>query len=272
MRRRMITLLAIVLAAYIAICALLFFRQRSMLYFPQAFDGGAVLALAGGARVGVTSLEQPGPGAVLYFGGNAEAVPHSLPELQAAFPGQSLYLMHYRGYGATPGVPTEEGLHADALALYEYVRARHPQLTVVGRSLGSGIATRLASERGVDRLVLVTPYDSMAGVAAHHYRWLPVGLLLRDRYDAAGNAARVNAPTTILVAEHDEVIPRASSEALYRSFRPGLASLRLVPAVGHNDISLRALKSDRTFCRRTGPSPVNINQGGCHEQFRQRDD
>lgn len=240
----MITLLAVILAAYLAVCALLFVRQRSMLYFPQAFDGGSVLALDGGARVGVTLHEQPGLGAVLYFGGNAEAVPDSLPELAAVFPGHSLYLMHYRGYGATPGTPSEAGLYADALALYDYVRARHPQVTLVGRSLGSGIATRLAGERPVERLVLVTPYDSMAAVAAHHYRWLPVGLLLRDRYDAARHTARVNAPTTLLVAERDEIIPRASSEALYRSFRPGLATFQLVPGAGHNDISLRTLKND----------------------------
>lgn len=234
----MITLLAIILAAYLAVCALLFFRQRSMLYFPQAFAGGTVLALEGGARVGATVDERSGPGAVIYFGGNAEAVGASLPELQAAFPEQSLYLMHYRGYGATPGEPTEEGLFADALALYAHVRARHPQVILVGRSLGSGIATRLASVQPVDRLVLVTPYDSMAGVAAHHYRWLPVRLLLRDRYESASYAPRVNAPTTILVAAQDEVIPRASSEALYRSFRPGLATIRVVSGVGHNDLSL----------------------------------
>lgn len=236
-----VTLLLTVLAIYVAVCTLVFFRQRSMIYYPQAFEGGTVLALIGGARVGVTLHEQPGPSAVIYFGGNAEAVGYSLPELQAAFPGQSLYLMHYRGYGATPGEPTEDGLFADAQALYEHVRAGHPQITLVGRSLGSGIATRLASVKPVDRLVLVTPYDSMAGAASHHFPWLPVRLLLRDRYDSASYAARVNAPTTIFAAERDEVIPRASSAALYRSFRPGLATFHVVPGVGHNDISLRQL-------------------------------
>jgi len=235
--RMLLSLLLLVLAVYLAVCTLVFFRQRSMLYYPQTFTGGTVLALGGGARVGVTLDDQPGPAAVIYFGGNAESVDGSLPELQAAFPGQSLYLMHYRGYGATLGEPTEEGLFADAQALYEYVRARHPQVTLVGRSLGSGIATHLASVRAVDRLVLVTPYDSMGVVAAHHFSWLPVRLLLRDRYDSASYAPQVNAPTTILAAELDDVIPRASSEALYRSFRPGLARFHLVPAVGHNDIS-----------------------------------
>ena len=240
---RMITaLLLTVLLVYVAVCAVVFFRQRSMIYFPQAFEGGTMLSLGdGGARVGVTLHEQPGPSAVIYFGGNAEAVGYSLPELQAAFPGQALYLMHYRGYGATPGEPTEAGLFADAQALYEHVRAQHPQVTVVGRSLGSGIATRLASVKAVDHLVLVTPYDSLAGAASHHFPWLPVRLLLRDRYDSASYAPKVNAPTTILAAERDEVIPRASSEALYRSFRPGLTTFRVVPGVGHNDISLRAL-------------------------------
>lgn len=238
----MITVLALLLAAYLALCALVFFRQRSMIYFPQSFDGGSVLALGGGARVGVTLVEQPGAAAVIYFGGNAEAVDASLPDLQAAFPGQSLYLMHYRGYGATPGEPTEEGLFADAQALHDYVRARHPQVTLVGRSLGSGIATRLASVHPVERLVLVTPYDSIGAVAVHHFRWLPVRLLLRDRYDSASYAPHVSAPTTILVAERDEVIPRASSEALYRAFRPGLATFQVARGVGHNDISLRQLQ------------------------------
>ena len=235
--RLVLTLLLLALGIYLAACALLFFRQRSMLYYPQAFAGGTVLALDGGVRLGVSRLELPGPGAVIYFGGNAEAVHGSLPELQSAFPAHSLYLMHYRGYGATPGEPTEAGLFADALALYDHVRARHPQVTVIGRSLGSGLATRLASVRPVDRLVLVTPYDSMGAVASHHFRWLPARLLLRDRFDSASHAASVDAPTTILAAEHDEVIPRASSEALYRSFRPGLASFHLLPGVGHNDIS-----------------------------------
>jgi pimeloyl-ACP methyl ester carboxylesterase len=235
-----VTLLLLALALYLAICALVFFRQRSMLYFPQAFDGGTVLEL-GGTRVGVTLLEQPGPAAVVYFGGNAEAVGFSLAELQAAFPGQSLYLMHYRGYGATPGQPTEQGLIADALALFEHVRAKHPQVTLVGRSLGSGIATRLASMKAVERLVLVTPYDSMAGAASHHFPWLPVRLLLRDRYDSASYAPQVKAPTTILAAARDEVIPLSSSEALYRRFRPGVATYHVVPGVGHNDISLRLL-------------------------------
>ncbi|WP_426339518.1 alpha/beta hydrolase [Pseudoduganella sp. S-14] len=239
--RIVLSLLLLVLALYLAVCALVFFRQRSMIYYPQAFEGGTVLALDGGARVGVTLHEQQGPSAVIYFGGNAEAVGYSLPELQAAFPGQSLYLMHYRGYGATPGEPTEVDLFADAQALYEHVRAQHPRVTLVGRSLGSGIATRLASVKAVERLVLVTPYDSMAAAASHHFPWLPVRLLLRDRYDSASYAPNINAPTTILAAERDEVIPRASSEALYRSFRTGLATFHVVPGVGHNDISLRAL-------------------------------
>ncbi|WP_431478708.1 hypothetical protein [Massilia eburnea] len=164
---RMVTsLLMIVLAVYVAVCAVVFFRQRSMIYFPQAFEGGTVLALDGSARVGVTLQEQPGPSAVIYFGGNAEAVGDSLPELQAVFPGQALYLMHYRGYGATAGEPSEAGLFADAQALYEYVRARHPQVTLVGtqpwqrhrypagqleagRPTGAGHALRQHGRRGL---------------------------------------------------------------------------------------------------------------------------
>lgn len=234
--RVLLSLLAAGLAAWVLLCALVFFTQRRLIYYPQSFSGGVVLEL-GEARVGVTRYQAPGARAVLYFGGNAEDVSYSLDELKTAFPGQALYLMHYRGYGATPGTPTEAGLFADALALYEHVRATHPEVTLVGRSLGSGLAVRLAGMRPASRLVLVTPYDSMAGMAQRHYPWLPVRWLLLDKYESSTYAATVTAPTTIIVAEQDEVIPLASSEALHRSFPPGIASWHVVRGVGHNDIS-----------------------------------
>ena len=128
-----------------------------------------------GAEVAVTTQPAQGTRALLYFGGNAEDVSASLPQLARDFPGRALYLMHYRGYGASTGRPSEAALHADALALFDKVHATQPQVAVMGRSLGSGVAVRLAAQRPVSALVLVTPYDSLRDGAARQRPVFPVG-------------------------------------------------------------------------------------------------
>jgi pimeloyl-ACP methyl ester carboxylesterase len=232
---------AVALAMYLAACAFLYFQQRHLLYFPQPMaPGGEAAALplrAQGPRVLVSTRELPGAQAVLYFGGNAEDVSGSLPMLQAAFPGRSLYLLHYRGYGGSEGSPTEAALVEDALALFDQVHARHPQVTVVGRSLGSGLAVHLAALRPVAKLVLVTPYDSIVGLAQEQYPFMPVSLLLEDRYESFRYAPRVHAPTHIIAAAQDRIIPRASTEQLFKRFAPGVARMDVVVGAGHNSIS-----------------------------------
>ena len=225
---------------YLAACAFLYFQQPQLLYFPQAARGREVPALplrAKGPRVLVSTRELAGPQAVLYFGGNAEDVSSSLPLLTRAFPHRALYLLHYRGYGGSEGRPSEAALVADARELFDQVHAKHAQVTVIGRSLGSGVAVRLASERPVARLVLVTPYDSIVGIAAEQYPFMPVSLLMTDRYDSYLYAPRVRAPTHLIAAGDDRIIPRASTERLLRRFAPGVARMHVLPGAGHNSIS-----------------------------------
>jgi pimeloyl-ACP methyl ester carboxylesterase len=84
--------------------------------------------------------------------------------------------------------------------------------------------------------VLVTPYDSLADVAAQHFPYVPVRWLLRDKYESWRYAPQVTAPTWIIVAEDDEVIPRSSSDRLRTRFREGIVSYVVLPGVGHNTI------------------------------------
>lgn len=226
---------------YLGLCLGLFLFQRSLIYFPQPRShgsGATTIALpVHGARVLVSIRPRDGPQAVVYFGGNAEDVSLSLPDLAAAFPAHALYLLHYRGYGGSSGNPTEAALFDDGLALLDKVLATHPQVVVVGRSLGSGVAVRVASLRPVARLVLVTPFDSLQDLAAAQFPLFPVKWLLRDKYESWRHAAQVIAPTLLLAAEHDEVIPRWSTENLLQRFAPGRASLEVVPGTSHNTIS-----------------------------------
>lgn len=241
MPRMALTALAVLAFAYAVACAALFVFQRSLIYFPQPRSSDADASLlelpVDGEKVLVSSRPSGGRHALIYFGGNAEDVSFSLPSLAGAFPDHAIYLLHYRGYGGSSGKPSEATLSADALALFDRVHAEHPDIAVVGRSLGSGVAVRLASQRPVARLVLVTPYDSVEALAVQQFLFFPVRWLLRDRFESWKHAAHVDVPTLLIAAEHDEVIPRASTELLFRHFRAGVAELQVVPRTSHNTIS-----------------------------------
>jgi pimeloyl-ACP methyl ester carboxylesterase len=244
MMRSVVAVLAVAAFVYLGACASLFFFQRSLIYFPQpgSLDSSSQIRLpVDGAELRVSVRPLTGTDALMYFGGNAEDVSASLPSLSTAFPGHAIFLMHYRGYGGSSGSPSEAALHRDALALFDRIKADHPDVSVVGRSLGTGVAVRLATERPVSRVVLVTPYDSLQDLAAAQFPFFPVRWLLADKYESWRHAPKVTAPTTIILAEHDEVIPRASTEQLHSRFAPGVAVLKVVPGAGHNTVSANAL-------------------------------
>lgn len=255
--RSVLPFVGAVVVAYLVLCTWVFVTQRAQIYFPTpAADddrAGVLWVESQGERLKVWVVPRPESRALVYFGGNAEDVAGNLATFAAAFPGHSLYLVNYRGYGGSSGRPSERALAADALAVFDRVHASHARVTAMGRSLGSGVAVRLASERPVERLVLVTPYDSLVDVAKEYFRWLPVGLLLRDRYDSSGRARQVSAPVLVVIAGEDEIIPMRRSQALVDAFRPGQAQVVVAPGVGHNtlDMSPVYLGSVRTFLETT---------------------
>lgn len=240
--RTLLTLLFVPLGFYAGLCLLLFLGQRSQIYFPvpeSSASGAVPMRLArNGVDLKIWVVPRPGPRALLYFGGNAEDVAANIVSFAAAFPDHSIYLVNYRGYGGSTGAPSETGLVADAIALHDELQPRHPDLSVMGRSLGSAIAVQLASVRSVSRLVLVTPFDSLVNVARAHFPYLPVGLLLRDRYDSASRVARLKTQTLVVMAGSDEIIPRARTEALIAALPPSLAQVVVLEGARHNDIDL----------------------------------
>ena len=225
---------------YGGICGILFAFQRSLIYYPQPRsnrESSTLMTLpVGTSTVQVSTHLQPGPTALIYFGGNAEDVSLDVPDLVEAFPDRAIYLLHYPGYGGSAGSPSERAIFADSLALFDRVHAEHPDIIVVGRSLGSGVAVWIASQRPVARLILITPFDSLADVAAGQYPFLPVRWLMRDKFESWRYAPQVTAPTRIIVAEDDELVPRSSSDHLRTRFREGLVSYVVVPDVGHNTV------------------------------------
>ncbi len=206
-RRLLMYAVLITAAMCIGLFALFFFSQRSLIYFPQprANRDGSVMTLASGSGSVLVSMRPTtGPDAVIYFGGNAEDVSLDLPDLSSTFPSSAIYLLHYPGYGGSAGHPTEKSILAAAFTLFDTVHSQHANVTLIGRSLGTGVAIHVASQRPVTRLVLVTPYDSLVDVAEEHYPFLPNRWMMLDKYDSWKYAPQVTAPTIIIVAGNDE--------------------------------------------------------------------
>jgi hypothetical protein len=240
-------------ALYLLLCAWVYATQRGQIYFPtpeRSHPRAEALWLdSEGERIKVWVVPRPGPRAMIYFGGNADDAAGHVDAFAEALPGHSVYLVNYRGYGGSTGRPSEAGLVADAIAVFDHVSERHSEIAIVGRSLGSDIAVQLAGRRPVTSLVLVTPFDSLVNLARTYFGWLPVGLLLRDRYESARRAAAVTAPVLVVIAGEDEIVPRVRSEALATAFRAGQARTVVVPELGHNtlDLSPQYLGSVSTF-------------------------
>jgi uncharacterized protein len=240
MLRFLLSMLGIGVIAYLGLCAALFAFQRSLIYFPQpgVMDSSPSTwrLPVSGADLRITIRPHDGPHALIYFGGNGEGVSWNLPIFSAAFPDHAIYLLHYRGYGGSSGTPSEAAIQQDALALFDRVHAEHPTVVLIGRSLGSGVAIRVAGERPVSRLILVTPYDSLQELAARRFPYVPVSWLLRDKFESWRHAPKITVPTLVLAAERDEVIPRSSTEQLLKRFAPGVATFKVLPG-SHNTIS-----------------------------------
>ena len=217
--------------------------QRRLIYFPDMTRADAAapsnfeLTRPDGVHLRGW-VDRPGqPRALLYFGGNAETLQPARALLAECCPGWTAYLAPYRGYGGSDGAPSRDAILADALAMYDAAAARHPDqpIAVIGRSLGSGVASWVVSQRPVSKLVLITPFDSLSNVAKSHSPWLPVDWLMRERYDSADWLRGRTQPTLVIRASDDQVVPAANTDALLAALP---TTTRVVQIEGdHNALS-----------------------------------
>lgn len=175
--------------------------------------------------------------ALIYFGGNAEDITDNIIQLEELFNNHTIYLINYRGYGGNAGKPTEQGLFSDAIAIYDQIKQQHNSVSLMGRSLGSGVAVYLASIRAISQLFLLTPYDSIVAVAQTHYPYLPVRLLVKDKFDSIALAKNIKVPTLIVTAEYDQVIPNKHAKRLRDHLTETIVTYHLIAGAEHNNIT-----------------------------------
>lgn len=244
----LLTVFGVLAAGYLAILGLAFFAQRALL-FPaprQVVQPSAASQVIELPETVLLVRPPPAPGApvVLHFHGNGEQLASTEWMADAwASQGVGFVAVEYPGYGLArgKGTPSEASIVAAAEAALRHVQAvmgvANERLIVSGQSVGSGAAVELA-RRGVGaRVLLITPYTSLPDVAAGVMPFLPVRLLMRDRFDSASKAAEVKQPVLIIHGTEDEVVPYVLGERLSRL----LPSARLVTIAGahHNDVAGR---------------------------------
>ena len=257
-----ITYIILVLTSiYLLFAAYLYVYQRKLIYYPMPVDpefAADEISIDNRGTLLHGWVLNPGkPRAVIYFGGNSEMVTHRREYFDNVFSDYSVYLINYRGYGKSQGSPTESGLFSDALAIYDELIKRHDSITAYGRSLGSGVAVYLAAMRSLEKLILLTPYDSVAAVAQGIYPLFPTRYLIRDRFDSASRAGSIDVPVLIASAEKDREIRLPHTLALKQKFKPALVVYQMIAGAAHNDIidfpEYRALV--QSFLRGRKPKP-----------------
>jgi len=220
--------------------------QDSYIYFPDNPPRAAVLAEA--RRHGLAPwpgepdyrglLREPAGEAratLLLFHGNAGHAGHRYPYAdELARLGLRVILAEYPGYGSRPGKLGEQALVADAMDTAALIRRQFPgTVLLAGESLGAGVAAAIAKAAEAAAVLLITPWDRIENVGRHHYPWLPLGLLLRDRYDNVENLSGYRGRIAVVIAGRDSIVPPELGRRLYESL-PQPKRLWLVPA-DHND-------------------------------------
>ena len=242
--------LLIAAGAYLAVMAGMYIFQRDFMYFRDATrtspaDVGladvserVLTTIDGENIIGWYGKSKPGQPTILYFHGNGGALEVRRERIAKYLNrGRGMFMMAYRGYSGSTGSPSETANVADAKLAYDALIAdgiRPEDIILYGESLGTSVAIQVALEKKVRGLILDSPFTSMAERAQQIYWWLPVGLLLKDRYDSHAYIKDVHVPLFILHGEADQIVPVSMGRELF-----GLANepkeIVTLPGAGHND-------------------------------------
>lgn len=253
---KMNSILLTLFAGYFGLMLFFGMLQEKLIFYPQPVDPRAsellseiafalpvndrnseqTLVLRGWLQLDKPSKQQP---LIIYYGGNGEEVSWNFWGFEQLAT-KSFLLMNYRGYGDSDGKPGEQAFYDDALALYDHmvdVKGINPEhIVLMGRSLGSGVATYVASQREVAKLILVTPFDSLTEVAKVHMPWLPVSWILQHRFESVQRAPQIKQPALAIIAGQDQVVPPEHGKKLMAVWG-GPFLIKVMPEAGHNDVS-----------------------------------
>jgi fermentation-respiration switch protein FrsA (DUF1100 family) len=253
---RLWRILRVVLLVWLGLVAFLALTQRSMIYYPSrnapetlareaTAQGFEPWKISTGETIGYRHLAAPDdprpPLAILIFHGNAGYALHRIDYaelLRSAAPDRavSIYILEYPGYGARSGTPSQSNFLAAANEALANIPANLP-LILLGESIGTGVASATAASHPdrIAGLLLLTPFDSLASVAQHHYPLLPIRWIMRDQYPSKEWLQNYQGPLAIILAANDTIVPTKFGQKLHDAYE-GPKLLILADQADHNDL------------------------------------
>ena len=255
--RRLVTVVAIGALVLLGLVGMLWAVQRTLIYFPSQDVGDlratvsdaedVTFTTADGLELGallVPAFGDANGATVLVFNGNAGNRGDRVPLATAlAARGYRVLLFDYRGYGGNPGTPTEEGLTADGLAAISHLESRPDvdtnRIVYFGESLGAGVAIAVAEHRPPAALVLRSPFSSLSEVGSFHYPFLPISILLWDRYQNVQRIGGIERPLLVVAGSADATVSFAQSQEVYGAASEPKQFL-VIDGADHNDFELTA--------------------------------
>jgi uncharacterized protein len=255
-------LLAIVPAFYLAMVGLMYAKQDELTFDPDPLRiSPASVNVANADVVEIRTADgerlaawytpaKAGMPVILFLHGKGGNIGHR-PRRYRFFTAQGfgVLFVDYRGYGGSTGTPSEQGLLADAEAAYTWLMAKGiaPQrLAVIGESLGTGIAVKLAARRPIAALALEAPYSSLSDIAADRYWWLPARLLINNPIDAAADIGKINSPLLVQHGDADQTVPIAYGRKLFdRANMPKV--FVTIPGADHSIFNERTFALEAQF-------------------------
>lgn len=251
-RRTVIRFLIVTVGTYLAIIVLLKWFENALVYHPTPARvrwypppspdvRDVVLKTEDGGEIHSWWLPYPGsPGALLYLHGNAGNLSQrgeTALQLRNVLE-LSVLIIDYPGFGKSTGVPSEQGCYRAGELAYDWLTtdqkiAPH-EIVLFGKSLGGGVATDLASRKDHRALALVKTYTSLPDVGSHIYPWLPVRMLMTNRFDSLSRIAACHRPVFVAHGTADELIPFELGQRLYEAANEPKEFLAM-PGHTHND-------------------------------------
>jgi len=260
------TAFKIIAVGYVVICALMFGYQRKLMYLPYVgIDAPGAYGLVDFTSLSIQTSDNVHIQAwykeakrdyptIIYFHGNAGNLAHRAQYFSLLRDaGFGILGVDYRGYGASEGTPSEEGFYKDGRAVIDYAQKELAlpanKIIIYGESIGTGVAVQMATEYKLAALILQSPFLSMASAASYHYPWLPVNLLLMDRFDSQSKMANVHSPLLLFHGENDGIVPITDGKELFIRGNESKKSIYF-PDTGHNNFNLELLVAAvLTFCQ-----------------------
>jgi fermentation-respiration switch protein FrsA (DUF1100 family) len=157
---------------------------------------------------------------IIYFHGNAGILENRIHKLNHFKDMEVNFLIiAWRGFSGNKGKPTENGLYIDGISAVNWIinqGVKEKDLILYGESLGTGIATEIAQNKNFAGVILETPFTSMINAAKEFYPYIPVNILLKDRYENYKKIKNINIPILIMHGEKDKIVPFKMGKKMYQ--------------------------------------------------------